>query len=309
MSVLVRAWRAMGSTIQVQVADEGPAARTFLETLPSQVEALETCLSRFRPASELMRFNAQAGTWVNVSDVLWEALRTARHMSLLTDGLFNPFVLNALTAIGYDRSFDTGLDSAHAAAAHAVPDWRCLKLDTAAQRARIPAHSALDLGGIGKGWAAQHLLQQSAISLPALMDFGGDIVAQGAPTGQAGWIVAIADPFAEAPLLHVRLRDQSIATSGTDYRRWRDSNGQVQHHLIDPRTGRPAQTDILTLSVIHPSIVYAEAYAKAGLLMGSQDGLNWLDEQWHTHALAVLADGSVLATSQFSSFIVQGVIS
>ncbi len=304
MGALICTWRAMGSTIQAQVADQSQAAHALLAELPSRVEALEARLSRFRPDSELMRFNAQAGDWVAVSEVLWKVLMTARHMARLTSGLFNPFVMPALLEIGYDRSFDTGLDGARASTASvSIPDWRSLELDAATHRARIPAHSAIDLGGIGKGWAAQYLLTQWSVSMPALMDFGGDIAARGAPDGQAGWIAAIDDPFNEAPLLHILLRDQSAATSGIDYRRWRDADGQTQHHLIDPRSGRPAQTDILTISVIHPSLVYAEAYAKAALLMGSQDGLSWLNEQWHTEALAVLTDGSVLMTSHFSSFI------
>ncbi len=90
----------------------------------------------------------------------------------------------------------------------------------------------------------------------------------------------------------------AIATSGIDYRRWKQGDRQ-QHHLIDPRTGEPAHTDVLTATVIHADAPTAEAYTKALVLLGSEPGLNWLNQQWYASGLVVRQDGAVLATSNF----------
>ena len=305
MSIWTLTWRAMGCTLQAQIASEREDARDALNALPAQVEALEACLSRFRPESELMRFNRQAGAWVDVSAVLLACLQAAKQASRLSAGKFNPFILPALLKAGYTHNF-ADLDTQSAPEMHTVStitDWQALELDARQARARIPQGTALDLGGIAKAWSAQRLLDTLMPDVPALLDFGGDIVARATPARQAGWVVAIQEPYSDVPLVHIALRNATIATSGTDYRRWRGADGQMRHHLIDPQTAQPAHSDIVSLSVIHPSAIHAEAYAKAGLLMGSETALNWLSQQWHTHALAVLQDGSVLSTPDFPSFI------
>jgi thiamine biosynthesis lipoprotein len=103
-----------------------------------------------------------------------------------------------------------------------------------------------------------------------------------------------------APIGTVVLTDAAIATSGVDFRRWYQ-NGKLQHHLIDPRTGQPAITDVQTTTIIHSMATLAEAYAKAVILLGSQAGLDWINRQPQKAALVVRNDGAVLATSNFES--------
>ncbi|MBZ0301916.1 MAG: FAD:protein FMN transferase, partial [Anaerolineae bacterium] len=101
------------------------------------------------------------------------------------------------------------------------------------------------------------------------------------------------------------LKDAAIVTSGIDYRRWHTSDGQLRHHIIDPRTGYSAQTDVLSTTVVHPHAPTAEAYAKAVLLLGGQAGLEWLQGRWHAAGLVVRQDGAALATSDFCSLITE----
>lgn len=293
------AWRAMGCQVSVQLETEGDG-QAIVSAVPGQVESLETRLSRFRPHSELSQFNARAGGWVTVSEVLFANLSAAKHAARLTDGAFNPLVLPALIAHGYDRTF-ADLSAPETSSPIPAADWHAIELRPHTHEVRIPSGSAVDLGGIAKGWAAQRIADDLAAHGACLVNFGGDLVARGAPHDQPGWQVSTADPFGAAPLGSLWLRDASLVTSGVDFRRWTAKDGTAHHHIIDPRTGRCAETDVLTVTVHHPSAVTAEAYAKAVLLRGAENGLHWLDTRWDASGLVVRQDGAVLATDLFSS--------
>lgn len=297
------AWRAMGCEVSIQLETETDG-HFHLSAIPDQVEAIEARLSRFRPTSELMQFNRQAGSWMTVSEVLFANISAAKHAARLTDGLFNPLVLPALVANGYDRSF-ADIRTPHIAQVIPAADWHRIELRSKTHEVRIPAKSALDLGGIAKGWTAARLADDLAPFGACLINFGGDLVARGAPQNALGWEVSIADPFKDAPLITLWLRDASLVTSGIDFRRWTTADGKQQHHIVDPRSGQSAETDVLTVSIHHPSATTAEAYAKAVLLRGAQDGLNWLQSQWSAAGLIVQRNGAVLATPQLMSHILE----
>jgi thiamine biosynthesis lipoprotein len=96
--------------------------------------------------------------------------------------------------------------------------------------------------------------------------------------------------------------DRAVATSGTDYRQW----GDGKHHIIDPRSNAPAQSDLVAVTVIHPDAVLAEAYAKAVLIRGSIDGLAWLTDQPDAAGLVFDHEGRVLASERFRHYLTQG---
>lgn len=297
-------FRAMGCRVEIKL--DAPDGDAILAGMPAKFDALEDCLSRFRPDSELMRLNAQAGAWVAVSDVLFNNIHAAKHMARLTDGLFNPLVLPALVANGYDRSFESLRPHSEAPARPAL-DWRAIELDFASQQVRLPAGGAIDLGGSAKGWSAQRIAAELAAYGPCLVNIGGDVAVRGAPEGLPGWQIDIADPTSSDNLGAVWLHDAAIVTSGVDYRRWTGADGQTRHHIINPVTGMPAETDLLTATIIHPDAATAEAYAKAVLLKGSETGLAWLDERWHAAGLIVRQDGAVVATTDFVNYLREGI--
>ncbi|HEX2905791.1 MAG TPA: FAD:protein FMN transferase [Phototrophicaceae bacterium] len=290
-------FRALGCQVTVQLETEADGM-ALLGQLPAQVEALEAQLSRFRPESELMQVNQQAGAWVATSEILFNNLQAAKQAARITDGWFNPLVLPAMLANGYDRSFE---QLAPSPAAENIPaaDWHSLELRLPTREIRIPAGSALDLGGIAKGWTAARLADTLAAYGPCLVNIGGDMVARGTPTAADGWPVSINDPYSDTPLASLALTDTAIVTSGVDFRRWKTQDGHTHHHIIDPRTGAPVQTDVLTVTVVHPQATTAEAYAKAVILLGAEAGLHWLNHQWHAAGVVVRHDGAVLSTSRF----------
>lgn len=293
-------FRAMGCQVEIKL-DSDAGGDAILDDMPARFDALENRLSRFRPQSELMQLNGRTGEWVTVSDVLFENIHMAKHMARLTNGLFNPLVLPALLASGYDRSFEH-IHPQAAVLSQPIADWQFIELNFKTSQVRLPAGSAIDLGGSAKGWSAQHIADQLANYGSCLVNIGGDIVARGAPEGLPGWQIDIADPDSDMNLTSLWLHDSSIVTSGIDYRRWTTTDGKQRHHIIDPFTGEPAQTDILTVTIIHPHAPTAEAYAKAVLLKGSRAGLDWLNSRWQAAGLVVRQDREVVATSNFVSY-------
>jgi FAD:protein FMN transferase len=300
----VIAFRAMGCQINVWLETDHDGAE-ILRQVPEWIENLEAKLSRFRQDSELSRLNANIGQWVEVSDVLLANVMAAKQGARRTGGLYNPLTLTALINAGYDRSFDQIQNSAGKVERVLVPDWSSIGINPIRRTVCIPA--PIDLGGVAKGWSASYIADRLAVYGSCVVDIGGDIVVHD-PDSEWGREIVVDQPGVETQaLLKVALKKGSIVTSGIDYRRWH-KDGQLQHHLIDPRTGLPAQTDVVSATVIHPHAPTAEVYAKAILLLGSEAGLAWINQQWEHAALVVRNDGAVLATDSFQKFILEGAI-
>lgn len=297
----------MGCQVNVQLETEANGD-TLLRRLPSELEAIEARLSRFRPDSELMQLNRRAGEWIAVSEILFENVQAAKHAARLTGGLFNPLVLPAMLANGYDRSFEQ-ITMPHTSENIPAADWHGIELRLPTREIRIPVHSALDLGGIAKGWTAARVADDLAKNGPCLVNMGGDMAVRGAPDGLPGWQIEVSDPFTDTALVSLWLTDTAIVTSGVDFRHWETREGQTQHHIVDPRTGYCADTDVLSATVIHPYAPTAEAYAKAIILRGAEAGLNWLNQQWHAAGLVIQHDGKVITTSNVAQLLNERLLS
>jgi FAD:protein FMN transferase len=297
-------FHAMGSRIVAVVdSDEAPVV---LGRLPGRFEAWEQCLSRFRNDSELCELNRRAGCPVAVSEALWEVFETSRQADRCTGGLVNPLVMDALTRAGYDRSFDELEVSADGFRMpldlQPVPPLESIVADCAARTIRLPEGAQLDFGGIAKGWAAHQAMRMLQPYGPALVGAGGDIAIGGPRLDGDPWEVAVEDPFLLGEYVESLFVEQGgIATSGRDYRRWTRA-GIAQHHIIDPRTGLPADTDILTATIIAPTAVLAEAYAKAVLIVGSEAALAWLDAE-ALAGLLILEDGRRLDSRSLDHYL------
>jgi thiamine biosynthesis lipoprotein len=162
---------------------------------------------------------------------------------------------------------------------------------------------SLDFGGIAKGWCAHQVMKRLRFDGPALVNAGGDIAISGPRADGSQWQVGIADPFhpgAEIETLY--LNACGVATSGKDRRRW-TRNGILQHHIIDPFTGQPAETDLLTVTVVAPTVIKAEAAAKAAFILGSRAGMEWLEAHSELAALFILDDGRVLHSDKMEPFL------
>jgi thiamine biosynthesis lipoprotein len=288
-------FRAMGCRMTAMIEGGGNSAQTRLEQVPVWFEAWETALSRFRPESELSRLNESAGESVVVSPAMWDVMRMARQAARMSQGLVTPAVLSALVAAGYDRSFDLLEDVTPAAQSPARPAaWQAIEFDAPRRAIRLPLGMRIDLGGVAKGWAATRAVKRLASIGPALVEAGGDIAVSGPRRGGTPWQIGVADPFhPDRDMASMFVSRGGVATSGQDHRRWK-RGGAWNHHLIDPRTGLPAETDVLCATAWAPSLGRAEAAAKVISILGSAAGMEWADQQRDLETLVVLTDGTQL---------------
>lgn len=300
-------FRAMNCEMSVVLDTDNTAFDVLLQQVPTWFEAWEQTFSRFRSDSELSQLNASTGQWFKVSEDLWTVVDMAVRTARTHEGLVTPTVLDALINVGYDQSFEQIGQVAKPARAMggvgALDALASIECDANAQTIFLPQGVHLDLGGFVKGWCADKAVQRLVVSLPqntpTLMDAGGDIAISGAMTDGGAWPIGIADPFdVEHDLALVMLGRCGVATSGRDYRKW-TQDGIPRHHIIDPRTGNSAQTDVLSASVIAPTAQQAELASKMLLILGAQAGMAWINAQKDYGACVVLDDGQIRMNAQF----------
>jgi thiamine biosynthesis lipoprotein len=134
----------------------------------------------------------------------------------------------------------------------------------------IPADVRLDLGGFVKGWTVDRASSHVSPMANWCINAGGDMLARGPGPEGRGWFVGVDDPFdARQPIAVLRVRDRAVATSSTLRRRWRTQHGAA-HHLIDPRTGRPSETDLVSVTVLAATVAEAEVLSKQIMLLGGR---------------------------------------
>ncbi len=264
-----RIFSAMGTHAHVLVVGGAPE---LLERAVERVADLERRWSRFLPASDISRLNAAAGGTVAVSPETYLLVSRSVEACRLTDGLYDPTVLAALVAAGYDRSFTDPACAVHRVsdappAGAPSPGAAGIELEPTLRTVRLPVGVAIDPGGIGKGLAADLVVAELMASgaAGACVNLGGDVrVAGHAPT-DLGWQLGVQDPVRPGSVVPVRLRDEAVVTSTRQLRRWQRA-GKPFHHLIDPQTGRPATTAMHTVTIVAGQAWWAEVLAKVALV-------------------------------------------
>ncbi len=300
----------MGSAAHVIVVGGHP---TLPSRACSRLAALEQAWSRFIPDSEVSRLNAAAGRPLAVSSNTRLLVRRALEGHRFTGGRFDPTVLQAVIAAGYDRTFDSirGESIAGGASASAVilgPEG--IEIDDDAGTVRLPSGVGFDPGGIGKGLAAD-LVTAELIDLGAVgacVNVGGDLRVRGDAPDGSSWRIEVEDPRTSRPLAIVAVNGGAVATSSRARRRWTTPDGVEHHHLIEPLTGTSASTAVLAATVVASEGWRAEVMAKVAFLDGMSAsrsaGPGWLD-QLGVGALVVHEHG-VVTNERWSRFVLDG---
>jgi thiamine biosynthesis lipoprotein len=297
-------FRAMGSQMMAALEVDLDLAETILPQVPQWIEEWEQSLSRFRTDSELSRLNRSQGKMIRVSETFWDVLNLSLQTEHTSQGLVTPAVLNALETAGYSKDFDLirsgGFEIDQEFTSKASLDD--LIMIEEEKLVLLPVGLRLDFGGVAKGWAAQQVIEKLEKFGPALMDAGGDIMSGSALLDGSPWPIVIADPFhPDDDLEMLYLTGEGIATSGQDYRVWK-LNGMRMHHIIDIRTGRPAESDVFSVTVVAPDVIQAEMAAKVVLILGSEAGLSWLEDQPDHAGYIVRMDNTKLMSRHLSSY-------
>ncbi len=287
-------------------ADQPPPE---LADIPSWFEEWEQCLSRFRPDSELTRLNRGGGrTPAAVSDTLWQVFQSALGAERLTEGLVTPTVADAVIQAGYDRDFaqlpkeQAGSNQAQGAI---VPSLAAVSWNESTHSIYLPPGVQLDFGGIAKGWAAGQVVERLKGHGSVLMNCGGDIAIGGPLLDGSPWEIGIYKPFdREADYVEMLYFETACGTasSATDRRRW-TRGGRTQHHIIDPRSGQPAETDVVCATIVAPDAVQAEAAAKSVLILGSMDGLDWIEAHPELACMLILECGEILYSQRIVEYL------
>ena len=248
--------------------------------------------------------NRHACAPVLVSGETLELVERALDAWRITHGWFDPTVLGALERAGYDRSFDTIDDASSLASARAlVAD--AAGIEIVAGTVRLPAGTGFDPGGIGKGLAADIVVDELRADGAAgvCVNLGGDVRAEGeSPSGEA-WTIAVEHPGRPGAVARVGIRRGAVATSTTLRRRWR-SGDEVRHHLIDPTTGRPSGTTLTFATVVAGHAWIAEVLAKALVLRGAPPRFDDVDAAGAA-ALTVDDDGHVAGSAGLRAFLAE----
>jgi thiamine biosynthesis lipoprotein ApbE len=275
-------WRALGTLVHLVVTEPSclPAARSLLE---ADLAAVDLACSRFRADSEICTLTTTAQEkGRQVSPLLAEAIAVALRAAELTDGDVDPTVGAAMSALGYDRDFEqiqAVRQPAGRLTVRSVPGWRQVRLE--GQTLTMPKGVQLDLGATAKAWAADRSAARIARQegCGVLVSLGGDIAVAG-PAPEGGWRIRVQDVTGapdetpEGPYALIAIRDGGLATSSTKARRWQ-RGGDVLHHILDPRTGLPAEPVWRTVSVAAGTCVDANAASTAAVIRG-RAALGWL---------------------------------
>ncbi len=179
-----------------------------------------------------------------------------------------------------------------------------MSLDLAGQRVRLPQGTEIDLGGIAKGWIVEKAAELlSTYAAVCAVSVGGDMVFKGYPMDGSDWRVNIEDPrdpTQTAAALHVGPR--AVVTSSIAKRSW-NQGGQTRHHLIDPRTGEPVQTDWLSVTVVSPEITTAEVYAKALLIGGEGQAAHLAAQRPEIAYFVIKSDGTLVGSQNSKEYL------
>jgi FAD:protein FMN transferase len=295
----------MGSTAHVTV-NGGPYA--LAEIALARLDELQSKWNRFQATSELCRLNSNRGSFLPVSPETYRLIAEAVHGWWRSDGRFDPTVLEVVNATGYDRPFAT-MNTTTAAdtwtgnpIGHA-PGCSGIALLAEAHAVFLPSEVTLDLGGIAKGYAADlvlaELLDDGARG--ACVNIGGDVAVGGEASDDQGWVVEIGPVLrATGTSRHVALRTGAVCTSSTTKRRWKTTAGAM-HHLINPASGRPSETDIESVTVLAARAVDAEIATKDAAMLSSDRAADILARQGFS-AVIVTVEGEVIDVGPIGNF-------
>lgn len=284
------------NTISAETDDEA-----ILDEAMTWCDRCEFLFSRVDPASELFRLNHAEGRPTNVDPELARLVSTALSYCERVDGRFDVTMGSVTQLWDFKQQVVPERESITAALEHV--DYRRVAVEGATVTLRDPL-ACVDLGGIAKGYIADGiltLLRERGVE-HALVNLGGNVAVMGGKPDGTSWRVGIRKPLPSSalPLLDsfatVAVRDGSVVTSGI-YERAFEQNNTLYHHILDPRTGFPVQTDLLSATIISQTSLDADGFTTALIIMGADQALAFAEEDPTLEAVFVTKEGDVLATS------------
>ncbi len=271
-----------GSCMNTEIAYKafGENAALAVAEAKAALLVLESILSRFIPGSEVSMINQNAGKgYVNVSSETFEVLSCASRISEISGGLFDITVGPLIDLWNYKHSFQVPEDEKIRHILSLV-NYRDLMLNPDEQSAslRRPEQS-IDLGGIGKGYISDYLVKtlRKYGVVSAFVNIGGNVSTLGNKPDGSYWSVGIRHPRHDGYLIGaVKVTGQAVVTSGDYERYFIDGTGKRRHHIINPTTGYPVESGLISVTVVADSAMIADGLSTAIFAAGMDKGLGYI---------------------------------
>lgn len=300
-------FRALGTLCQVAFATGSRVAgEQFKAAVVEWVAGFETRYSRFLPESLVSQINQAAGqNWTEVDEETDRILALCHELVFMTRGTFDPTALPLIRLWNWKASPPVIPTDDQIRVAMELVGWS--KIQRRKGAIYLPlAGMSLDLGGVGKEYAVDCVIQLAAEHGIAnvLVDFGQDLCMRGAPAGKPAWHIGLEDPANPGKCwIGLAIKDQAVATSG-DYLRNFTVNGRRYGHIIDPRTGYPVANGCRAVSVIAPSCTMAGILSTTAFILGPAEGLNLIGNYMGADG-CISTDKSRHETRRFHEYVIR----
>ena len=290
---------SMDTVMSIRVYNEG--GEDAIQAARQEVERLDKLLSRTNPDSQISLLNSHAGdgTLISLDAEVADLLSFAKSVSQLLPGCFDITIAPVMDSWGFTKE-ERHVPSAEALAdAMSLVNSEALIVDEASSSARLEqAGMEVDLGAVAKGFAAGRadaVLREYGVT-STLLDLGGNVTAIGSKLDGSAWQVAVKDPQNTSEALCVlSLADQTASTSG-GYERYFKENGQTYHHIIDPKTGYPADSGLLSVTVISSDHMLADALSTTLFVAGPEEALDFWRSRDDFELVLCTQDNKVIVT-------------
>lgn len=306
----IKPFKAMNTDIEYEILTDENVVSSFDEVLKQTIKIFEKSFSRFIDESELSKLNSMSGKVTEVSDSMINILMAAKNTFEKTEGIIDPTIGNALISAGYNRSFELlpRIENSYIKTHRIYKQYTFadILIDVDKKLVNLPTGMLLDFGGIGKGYLLDLISPMAdEISTNYWISFGGDISFSGKNSSCETWQVGVQNPYAldsDIAIINVPLGRWSVATSGVT-KRMGEFAGKHWHHLIDPRSQKPAETDLSSVTVVAQTSLEADVLAKYILIKGSLEGMDFAEKKNNLFALAVTKEGRVLMTKEMERLV------
>ena len=299
---------ALGTENSITLEGDGNAI--VLSAIIDRVFEIEEKMSAFKSTSELSKITQNAGIRpVNVSDDVFCVLERAREISQTSNGAFDITVRPMTQLWNFGSGKDTVPKKSEIEAAKSSVGYQNLVLDSKEKTAYLcKPGSSIDLGGIAKGYAAdeaKRILSEHKVT-GALINFGGNILAVGNSFEETPWKIGIQNPLLERGVsaLTIDVSDKSVVTSAVN-ERFFIRNGVRYHHILSPLTGYPAQSGLLSVTIIDERSWLADALSTAVFVLGVEKGMNII-RRYKSDVIFIAKNGDILTTLEQNFYLKSG---
>lgn len=288
----------MGSNFEITVvAQNTDQGNNYINFAISEIKRISDLISSWKQSSQTTKINKNAGIKpVKVSPELFDLIARAKQISQITQGAFDISFAPLSSVWKFDGSMNKLPEEKAIEKKLKKVDYKKIVLDSTSRTVFLKEEKMkIGFGSIGKGYAAdkaKDLLVSKGV--PAgIINASGDLITWGEKPNGSPWKVAVVNPLnKEDSFGTLSLRNKAIATSG-DYEKFVKINGHQYSHIIDPRTGYPAQSGLTSVSIIAPKAELADALATAIFVMGKETGLNIINQLSQVEAVLINKKGKL----------------